>query len=190
MASPTQWTWVWVDSGYWWWTVMPGMLRFMGSQRVGHDWVTELNWTEPSVYTGVLVCWRDGSESCLVETDNESRFHVETGLPRNYMSKACLFPVDQLWALKYKVNHNCWGGQPREKTILESPLSSTRENLGGGDSETGNSRIWKLMWNRSQAHRGNQKSPSCTLLHLLSSAFRVRKQTEQEGKIKSLEQGC
>ena len=44
MASPTQWTWVWVDSGSWWWTARPGMLRFMGSQRVGHDWATELNW--------------------------------------------------------------------------------------------------------------------------------------------------
>ena len=46
MASPTQWTWVWVDSEIWWWTGRPGMRRFLGSQRVGHDWVTELNWTE------------------------------------------------------------------------------------------------------------------------------------------------
>ena len=46
LASPTQWTWVWVDSGSWWWTGRPGVLRFMGSQRVRHDWVTELNWTE------------------------------------------------------------------------------------------------------------------------------------------------
>ena len=46
MASPTQWTWVWVDSRSWWWTGRPGMLQFMGSQRVGHDWATELNWTE------------------------------------------------------------------------------------------------------------------------------------------------
>ena len=45
MASPTQWTWIWVNSGSWWWTGSPGMLRFMGSQRVGHDWATELNWT-------------------------------------------------------------------------------------------------------------------------------------------------
>ena len=44
MASPTQWTWVWVDSGSWWWTERPGVLWFMGSQRVGHDWTTELNW--------------------------------------------------------------------------------------------------------------------------------------------------
>ena len=46
MASPTQWTWVWVNSGSWWWTGRPGMLRFMGLQRVRHDWVTKLNWTE------------------------------------------------------------------------------------------------------------------------------------------------
>ena len=45
MAPPTQWTWVWVDSGSWWWTGRPGVLRLMGSQRVRHDWVTELNWT-------------------------------------------------------------------------------------------------------------------------------------------------
>ena len=43
MASPTQWTWVWVGSGSWWWTGRPGVLRFMGSQRVGHDWATELH---------------------------------------------------------------------------------------------------------------------------------------------------
>ena len=44
MASPTQWTWVWVDSGRWWWTGRPGILQFTGSQRVRHYWVTELNW--------------------------------------------------------------------------------------------------------------------------------------------------
>ena len=45
MALQTRWTWVWVNSGRWWWTGRPGVLRFMGSQRVGHNWVTELNWT-------------------------------------------------------------------------------------------------------------------------------------------------
>ena len=44
MASLTWWTWVWVYSGCWGWTGRPGMLRFMGSRRVGHDWATELNW--------------------------------------------------------------------------------------------------------------------------------------------------
>ena len=43
MASPTQWTWVWVDCGSWWWTKRPGVLWSMGSQRVRHDLATELN---------------------------------------------------------------------------------------------------------------------------------------------------
>ena len=43
-ASLTQWTWVWVNPGSWWWTGRPGMLRFIESQKVGHDWATELNW--------------------------------------------------------------------------------------------------------------------------------------------------
>ena len=46
MASLTQWTWVWVDASSWWWTWRPGLLQFMRLQRVGHDWATELNWTE------------------------------------------------------------------------------------------------------------------------------------------------
>ena len=44
MASLTQWTWVWSSSGKWRWTGNPGVLHSMGSQRVVHDWVTELNW--------------------------------------------------------------------------------------------------------------------------------------------------
>ena len=44
MALPTRWTWVWVNSGSWWWTGRPGVLQSMGSQRVGHDWAAELNW--------------------------------------------------------------------------------------------------------------------------------------------------
>ena len=43
MASPTQWTWVWVNSRSWWWTGRPGVLQSMGLQRVGYDWVTELD---------------------------------------------------------------------------------------------------------------------------------------------------
>ena len=45
MASLTRWTWVWVNSGSWW-AGRPGVLWFMGSRRVGHDWATGLNWTE------------------------------------------------------------------------------------------------------------------------------------------------
>ena len=48
MASPTR-AWVWVNSGSWW-TGRPGALWFMGSQRVRHDWATEVNWTEHKVF--------------------------------------------------------------------------------------------------------------------------------------------
>ena len=44
------WIWVWVNSGSWWWTGRPGVSRFMGSQRVQHDWVTELKWTELKLF--------------------------------------------------------------------------------------------------------------------------------------------
>ena len=49
MASLTWWTWIWVNSGSWWWTGRPGVLQFMGSQRVGHDWATDLNWTDGQI---------------------------------------------------------------------------------------------------------------------------------------------
>ena len=58
MASPTPWTWVWVNSESWWWTGRPGVLRFMGSQRVGQDWANELNLTELNVlYSWLWLEW-------------------------------------------------------------------------------------------------------------------------------------
>ena len=60
MASLTQWTWVWVNSGSWWWTRRPGVLQSMGLQRVGHHWVAELNWyiyTHISRYVSPLGYW-------------------------------------------------------------------------------------------------------------------------------------
>ena len=80
MASSTRWTWVWVDSGSWWWTGRPGVLRFMGSQRVGHNWMTELNWTELNKKLGSIIItaeqvaiysqgalWRSAYEKLLKE---------------------------------------------------------------------------------------------------------------------------
>ena len=55
MASLTRWTWVWVNSGSWWWTGRPGVLWFMGSQRVRHDWATDLNWSSRNKYPHVLM---------------------------------------------------------------------------------------------------------------------------------------
>ena len=55
MASLTWWMWVSVNSGGWWWTGRPGVPWFMGSQRVGHDWATELNWTEYTNYSTIFI---------------------------------------------------------------------------------------------------------------------------------------
>ena len=74
MASPTQWAWVWVNSGSWWWTGSPGVLWFMGSQRVGHDWATELNWTE----------WNLTQESWWKKNQTLMHAHTHVGI---YKSK-------------------------------------------------------------------------------------------------------
>ena len=49
MASRTRWTWVWVNSGNWWWTGRPAVLQFRGSQRVGDEWAAEVNWTDVAI---------------------------------------------------------------------------------------------------------------------------------------------
>ena len=68
MASPTQWTWVWVNSGSWWWTGRPGVLRFMGSQRVGHDWATERNWPiSEKERVGGGGCWGTMAEETVAK---------------------------------------------------------------------------------------------------------------------------
>ena len=58
MASLTQWTWVWVNSGSWWWTGRPGMLQSLGSQRVGHDRATELELESPTMWILCLFVWQ------------------------------------------------------------------------------------------------------------------------------------
>ena len=64
MASLTQWTQVWVNSGSWWWTGRPGVLRIMELQRVRHDWATELNWTK-----GRVQRLETAFQGCLGNTD-------------------------------------------------------------------------------------------------------------------------
>ena len=66
MASPTQWTWVWVNSRSGWWTGRPGVLHSMGWQRVRHNSVTELNWTESknTVFLLSEMNWLRISVSC------------------------------------------------------------------------------------------------------------------------------
>ena len=74
MASTTRWTWVWVNSGSWWWTGRPGVLRFMGLWRVGHDRATELNGTEDGSLVSVFCMWL-------------------SSFPNNVCWRACPFPI-------------------------------------------------------------------------------------------------
>ena len=71
MASPTRWIWVWVNSGSCWWTGRPDMLQFMGSQRVGHDWVTELNWPELVI--------------CIIHSTVYMQIPVSQSIPRFFL---------------------------------------------------------------------------------------------------------
>ena len=59
MASRIWWTWVWANSGSWWWSGKPGVLQSIGSQRVGHDWVTEVNWECDKWYKIIVWLWMD-----------------------------------------------------------------------------------------------------------------------------------
>ena len=85
MASLTQWMWVWVNSRSWWWTGRPDMLRLMRLQRVGHDWATELNWTELKriiiFATGFPVMKKIESVSDSVVSDSASLWTVAHQAP-------------------------------------------------------------------------------------------------------------
>ena len=71
MASSTRWTWIWVDSGSWWWKGKPGVLQSMWSQRARHDWVTELNWTDGP--------WHDFDLASHITYTNQTLVHYVEG---------------------------------------------------------------------------------------------------------------
>ena len=116
MASSTQWTWIWVNSGTWWRTGKPGMLQSMGSKRVGHDWVTEQQqqpkcsfWNHP--LSSSLCCpWSFWSHPyCLI---------------------AGLGKIPKLWLSS---NLKCVTHRPRhQNSLLESGRKDFRQQRKGG----------------------------------------------------------
>ena len=88
IASPTQWTWVWINSGSWWWTGRPGVPQSMGLQRVRHDWATELNWT------GSCACW-------LSDYNVHRQLHGTSGLLMKTETKPATFLGFQFAGLPY-----------------------------------------------------------------------------------------
>ena len=100
MASPTQWTWVWVNSRSWWWTGKPGVLQSMGSQIVGHDWVTELNWIfgPTMLYSRIIMGKGDTS-------------YLYIGIPRSQASDHCS-------ATKHQKDNNCTKFSTRLRSLI------------------------------------------------------------------------
>ena len=90
MTSPTQWAWVWVNPGSWWWTGRPGVLRFMASQRVRHDWAAELNWTERSVMFSIFYVFVGHQyvslEKCLLKCPH---FKIRIQIPLSTNIEIC-----------------------------------------------------------------------------------------------------
>ena len=99
MASPTWWTWVWVNSGSWWWTGRPGVLQFMGSQRVGHDWATELNWTEP---------WKASAASSLTLREGELLERGRGGWHDYSQLRVCGSFIGWIITRKKEESSSCW----------------------------------------------------------------------------------
>ena len=84
MASSTRWTWVWVNPRSWWWTGRPGVLQFMGSQRVRHDWATELNWVKSAVAKNGRILWAKGrylTNAFSLHPPTSSMVHAHGELP-------------------------------------------------------------------------------------------------------------
>ena len=91
MASPTWWVWVWVNSGSLCWTGRPGMLRFVGLQRVGHDWATELNWIDWICFLHLCLCFRFEYEFiCTIFLDSTYKWYCMTIVLSFWLTWFCM----------------------------------------------------------------------------------------------------
>jgi len=94
MASLTQWTWVWGNSGSWWWTGRPGVLQSMGSQRVGHDWATELLFGRG----GWNVCWTEWVKKWhFPKADNVELMKVIDAHSKTQSNVKYFIPTNDVW---------------------------------------------------------------------------------------------
>ena len=158
MSSLTQWTWVWVNSGSRWWTGRPGMLWFMGSQRVGHDWATELNWTIISLFEELAPVIKNPPASAGDITDWSSI----PGLGR-CPGKGKGYPL-QYSSLENSLDRGAWrtlahGVSKRwtwlKQLSIHAPIHSTCDLV---------SPYYTIVWRSvkySRKHSKSHKSPLC-----------------------------
>ena len=102
MASPTRWAWVWVNSGSLWWTGRAGVLRFMGSQRVGHDWATELNWTELNDMHVEVFKWKC-TDDCKLFAINQKQNKMTWWMDRGIVRWIGMCLKGKLWNVNSKI---------------------------------------------------------------------------------------
>jgi len=102
MASPTQWTWVWVSSGSWWWTGRPGVLQSMGLLRVGHDWATEPQRSIIYVFHKIKVNVR----VLFLTTNNSICIHRFIHPKVIYRESLCARNSSKSWGIKLWTQHN------------------------------------------------------------------------------------
>ena len=125
MASPTRWTWVWVNSRCWWWIGRPGVLWFMGSQRVGHDWVTELKYrSHAGLFLVIIHYWRAPIhlESHLLQNDAERGRKQRNGLVGDCNLGALFHNAFFLNMLPPLPRIGEGNGTPLQYSCLENPM--------------------------------------------------------------------
>ena len=128
MASLTWWTWVWVNSGSLWWTGRPGLLRFMGSQRVGYDWATELNWTELKVQLNLTWSMKD-----MLWFQLQSYFCPSSQTFKPKLENAVFSPSLNIWCV-----------QPKHAQLVLIRTGQTLKNLHQWSNAGGQTSLAKL----------------------------------------------
>ena len=165
MASPTRWTWVWVNSRRWWWTGRPGMLQFLGSQRVGHDWVTELNWTD------LIQNWQRNKKlygQAEVKKIQHHQTSLETNIKGTYI------------ASKYKRKETHKTNKNKPKIIKKMPIgtyvSIITLNVNGLNAPTKRHKLDECI---------QKQDPYICCLQETHSTYRLK----EDGKIYSMQMG-
>ena len=128
MTSLTQWTWVWVSSESLWWTGKPGVLQSMGSQRVGHNWVTELNWIFIPAYasSSPAFCMIYFEYKLNKQGDNIQPWHTPFLIWNQSVVPCPILTVSSYPAYRFLRRQVRWSGIPISSRIFHRLLWSTQ----------------------------------------------------------------
>ena len=143
--------WVWVNCGSWWWTGRPGVLRFMGSQRVGHDWATELNWN-------IHKAWRTSKDTGPKKQSGGRR--PENKMKLGWLSRGQSQQVD--------MTHTIW---KKEKKIYKCPGKECPHWHPGNKTRLG-CQGWNTVGLQDESRLSQHLSPLSGLYCLFCTAWK------------------